>query len=102
LTAKEQRKHRKWHDEVTVGIRAYKVEMAAMMKQRDLNRQRRQERRAIETVGRAALEKLRASGDYETIVGSIGEHKARKIAKVIEEGLKARHQTKSKEQKPAG
>jgi hypothetical protein len=36
------------------------------------------------------------------IVGSIGESKARKIAKVIEEGLKAKHQTKSKEQNPAG
>ncbi len=35
-------------------------------------------------------------------IGQRGLHKARKIAKVIEEGLKARHQTKSKEQKPAG
>jgi len=36
------------------------------------------------------------------IVGSIGESKARKIAKEIEEGLKAKRPTKSTEQKPAG
>jgi hypothetical protein len=38
----------------------------------------------------------------KTIIGSIGESKARKIAKVIEEGLQARRQTQSKESKPAG
>ncbi len=38
----------------------------------------------------------------KTIIGSIGESKARKIAKVIEAGLKAARQTKSKEQNPAG
>jgi len=102
LISWEQREQRQWHDAVAADIQTHKDEKAAMLKRREANRQRRQERLLIEALGRAELEKLRASGDYETIVGSIGEHKARKIAKVIEEGLKARHQTKSKEQKPAG
>ncbi len=72
LTAKEKRERRKWHDAIAEDIRAQKIEKAAKLKRRELNRQRRQERRAIEALGRAELERLRESGDYDAVVGGSG------------------------------
>jgi hypothetical protein len=72
LTAKEQRQQRQWHDAVAKDIQEQRKKMADVMKRRELNRQRRRERRAIEalieSLGRAELAKLRASGDYDAVV----------------------------------
>jgi len=68
LISWEQREQRQWHDAVAADIQTHKDEKAAMLKRREANRQRRQERLLIEALGRAELEKLRASGDYDVVV----------------------------------
>src|SRR6266852_9984338 len=57
LSSREQRKQRQWHNAVAGEMPIHRKKMSARAKRRELNRQRRQERRAIETLGRAELEK---------------------------------------------